>query len=81
MARAGFAYFSNPYKDKSVKGNKMNISGGLGYRDKGRFIDLTYVHQLVKDVYYPYRLEDNQFYPVDVKGGAGNIILTVGFKF
>ncbi len=81
MFRGGFGYFSNPYKDKSIKGSKMNISGGLGYRDKGKFIDLTYVHQLIKDVYYPYRLEGNEFFPVNVKSGVGNIILTVGLKF
>ncbi len=81
MVRGGFGYFSNPYKDKSTKGSRMNISGGLGYRDKGKFIDLTYVHQLAKDVYYPYRLQDNEFFPVKLNGGAGNIILTVGFKF
>ncbi len=81
MVRGGFGYFSNPYKDKSVKASKMNISGGLGYRNKGKFIDLTYVHQIAKDVYYPYRLEDNAFFPVNVNGGVGNIILTVGLKF
>ena len=81
MFRGGFGYFSNPYKDKSIKGSKMNISGGLGYRNKGKFIDLTYVHQLAKDVYYPYRLEGNQYFPVNVNGGIGNIILTLGLKF
>jgi hypothetical protein len=81
MFRGGFGYFSNPYKDKTVSASKMNISGGLGYRDKGKFVDLTYVHQLVKNVYYPYRLEGNEFFPVNVNGSVGNIILTIGFKF
>ena len=81
MFRGGFGYFSNPYKDKTVSASKMNISGGLGYRDKGKFVDLTYVHQLGKNVYYPYRLEGNEFFPVNVNGVVGNIILTIGFKF
>jgi hypothetical protein len=81
MFRGGFGYFSNPYKDKSIKGSKMNISGGLGYRNKGKFIDLTYVHQLAKDVYFPYRLEGNQYFPVNGNGVIGNIILTLGLKF
>ena len=59
----------------------MNISGGLGYRNKGKFIDLTYVHQLAKDVYFPYRLEGNQYFPVNGNGVIGNIILTLGLKF
>jgi hypothetical protein len=59
----------------------MNISGGLGWRDKGKFIDLTYVQQMVKDGFYPYRLQDNVYFPVNMKGGSGNVILTIGFKF
>jgi hypothetical protein len=50
MARAGFAYYTDPYKDEELKGRKMFISGGLGYRNKGMFIDLTYVQRLNKDV-------------------------------
>ena len=32
------------------------LSGGLGYRNKGMFIDLTYVHTISKDVDFSYRL-------------------------
>jgi hypothetical protein len=81
MVRAGFGYFSNPYTDPDVDGTRMNLSGGLGYRNKGRFIDLTYVHQIVKDGFYPYRLNDNYFAPVNMSGSAGNLMLTLGFKF
>jgi hypothetical protein len=81
MVRAGFGYFSNPYKDPEINGKRMNISGGLGYRNKGHFIDLTYMHQILNDGFYPYRLNDNFFAPVGMKGSTGNIMLTVGFKF
>lgn len=81
MVRAGLGYFSNPYKDPALKGNRMNLSGGLGYRNKGVFLDLTYVHQLVKDGFYPYRLENGFFAPVNMKNGIGNVVATVGFKF
>jgi long-subunit fatty acid transport protein len=81
MVRGGFAYFGNPYQTAEVKGSRMNISGGLGYRDKGKFIDLTYVHQIGKDGYFPYRLDNGFFAPVNMKSGVGNILLTVGFKF
>jgi hypothetical protein len=56
MARAGFAYYTSPYEDKELKGRKMFVSGGLGYRNKGMFIDLTYVQRLNKDVNFPYRV-------------------------
>jgi hypothetical protein len=81
MVRAGFGYFSNPYKDVEFKANKMNLSGGVGYRNKGIFVDLTYVHQLAKDSYYPYRLESGYYAPANIKSGIGNVVATVGFKF
>jgi len=81
MARAGFAYYTSPYKDKELKGRKMFASGGLGYRNKGIFVDLTYVHRLNKDVNFPYRVNSpraNTF--ADLKDNGGNVIVTVGFK-
>ncbi|HEX6845667.1 MAG TPA: hypothetical protein VF144_01755 [Chitinophagaceae bacterium] len=81
MARAGFAYYTSPYKDDELKGRKMFISGGLGYRHKGMFIDLTYVQRLNKDVNFPYRVNApraNTF--ADLKENGGNVLLTVGFK-
>ncbi|HEY8389060.1 MAG TPA: hypothetical protein VIK74_10675 [Parasegetibacter sp.] len=81
MARAGFAYYGNPYRDEALKGNRMNISGGLGYRDHGIFIDLTYVHSVSKDVHFPYRLSDKANTFADLKGNTGNIMLSFGIKF
>ncbi len=81
MVRGGFGYFSNPYKDPELNGKRMNISGGLGYRNKGKFIDLTYMHQILNDGFYPYRLNDNFFAPVSMTGSLGSVMLTVGFKF
>ena len=79
--RLGFAYYGSPYKDKDLKARRMYISGGLGYRNKGMFIDLTYVHQLNKDVNFPYRLtapRQNTF--ATLKETGGNVMLTVGIK-
>lgn len=81
MGRLGFAYYGKPYDDEQLKAHKMNISGGLGYRNKGVFVDLTYVHSLNKDVHFPYRVDAprlNTF--ADIKEGNGNVILSVGFK-
>jgi hypothetical protein len=81
MARLGFAYYSNPYKNKELKASKMNLSGGLGYRNKGMFVDLTYVHHINKDVNFPYRVNSpraNTF--ANLKDTGGNVLLTVGFK-
>ncbi len=81
MARLGFAYYGNPYKDADYKANRMLLSGGLGYRNKGFFIDLTYVHAMSKDVNLPYRLEDRANTYASLKENRGNIAATVGFKF
>ena len=80
MTRLGFAYYGNPYSDKELKANKMFISGGLGYRNAGIFIDLTYVHGLQKDVNFPYRLPDKANTFASTKGNGGNVMLTFGFK-
>jgi hypothetical protein len=80
MTRLGFAYYGNPYKQDELKGNKMNVSGGLGYRNKGVFIDLTYVQSMNKDVHFPYRLSDKANTFAEVKDRSGSVILTVGFK-
>ena len=81
MVRLGGAYYGNPYKDiTGAKGSRLQLSGGLGYRNKGMFVDLTYVHTLTKDVNFPYRLQYSPYYGANVKGSAGNVLLTVGFK-
>ncbi|MEO7922971.1 MAG: aromatic hydrocarbon degradation protein [Chitinophagaceae bacterium] len=82
MARLGVAYYGNPYKDlgHAEKGSKFLVSGGLGYRNKGMFIDLTYVHNMTKDVYFAYRLQNSPYTGAAIKTTNGNALLTVGFK-
>jgi hypothetical protein len=79
MVRLGGAYYGNPYKNE--KASRIKLGGGLGYRDKGIFIDLTYVYGINKDVHYPYRLQDKSNEAAFIKNTGGNIIATIGFKF
>ncbi len=81
MFRAGGAYYSNPYKDSELKSNIMQLSGGLGYRNHGMFVDLTYVHNINKDVNFPYRLGDKANTFAQQTGSRGNVMMTLGFKF
>jgi hypothetical protein len=81
MGRLGFGYYGNPYKDAPIKANKMTLSGGLGYRNKGFFVDVTYVQLLTKDFDIPYRLQNAQTVYADVKQQTGNIMATIGVKF
>ena len=81
MARLGAAYYGNPYKNlNGEKGSRFQASGGLGYRNKGMFIDLTYVYTMGKDVHFPYRLQYSPFSGASIKNTGGNVIVTVGFK-
>ncbi len=78
MFRLGGAYYGNPYKNE--KADLVKVSGGLGYRNKGIYIDLTYVYSLNKDIHYPYLLQDKSNIPAYIKNTGGNIIATIGFK-
>lgn len=82
MARLGAAYYGNPYKDlgQGEKGSRFSLSGGVGYRNKGMFIDFAYVHTMGKDVHFAYRLERSPFTSASIKSTNGNAILTFGFK-
>ncbi|HEX8358373.1 MAG TPA: aromatic hydrocarbon degradation protein [Segetibacter sp.] len=81
MFRLGGSYYSNPYRNSSLSSNMMLASGGIGYRNHGMFIDLTYVHNLTKDVNFPYRLSDKQNTFAMQRNTKGNIMMTLGFKF
>lgn len=79
--RAGFAYYGNPYKSSSVDASMKKISGGLGYRNKGFYADLTYVHTLQKDRYTPYTLKEAAYSSASVDASGGAVMMSVGFKF
>lgn len=81
MVRAGLAYYGNPYKNlHEENAHRLNLSGGLGYRNKGFFIDATYVYSMNNDVNIAYRLQNATYYNADIKNTTGKIFLTVGFK-
>ncbi len=81
MARLGGAYSTNPYKDAALKSNRLQFSGGLGYRHKGIFIDLTYVHTRLNDVDFGYRLQDKDNTFASLKNRSGQLVLGFGVKF
>ena len=81
MFRLGGAYYGSPYKNKDLKANRILATGGIGYRDKGIFIDLAYVHSFNKDVVFPYRLNDKPNTFAEQTGSRENVMLTFGFKF
>lgn len=81
MFRLGGAYYSNPYsKTQNLNSHLAQISGGLGYRNHGMFVDLTYVHNLNTDVNFPYRLSDKPNTFAMQNNTRGNLVLSLGFK-
>lgn len=82
MARFGGAYYGNPYKGVAdAKGDMKQLTGGMGYRNRGFFIDLGYIHTFASDVHYPYRTESPvPFYGANIKSSDSRIVLTLGFK-
>lgn len=81
MARAGFAAYGNPYAEETgLKANRSIISGGLGYRHQGMFIDLTYMYSFIGDSHIPYYLTDKANTVADGNNNKGGLVLTLGFK-
>ncbi|HLK29458.1 MAG TPA: hypothetical protein VKT28_12830 [Puia sp.] len=81
MGRLGFAYSTSPYKQSALKADRMYVSGGLGYRNKGMFIDLAYIQNIINDVNFPYRLADKANTFANLKDNGGTVMVTVGMKF
>jgi hypothetical protein len=81
MFRLGGAYYGSPYADENLKASKILATGGIGYRDHGIFIDLSYAHAFNQDAQFAYRLNDKPNTFAAQTGSMGTIALTFGFKF
>ncbi len=81
MFRLGGAYYGSPYNDDNIKASRVLATGGIGYRDHGIFIDLSYAHNFTKDAVFAYRLNDKPNTYAEQGGSRGNVVLTLGFKF
>ena len=79
--RLGGAYYGSPYKDNTLKANRILAAGGLGYRNHGFFIDVTLAEMFNKDVSFPYRLADKPNTFAQLKNQRTNVIITFGKKF
>ncbi|NDE78320.1 MAG: aromatic hydrocarbon degradation protein, partial [Chitinophagaceae bacterium] len=82
MTRLGMAYLGNPYQNSNgEKGSRLQLTGGLGYRNQGYFIDLAYVHTTGKDIHSPYRLSQQPFPSAQISQRGARVVLTLGVKF
>jgi len=82
MTRVGVALLGNPYQNNhSPAASRLQLSGGLGYRNKGNFIDLTYVHTAGTDTHYAYRLTQQPVEGAAIQSQGTRVVLTFGHKF
>jgi len=87
MLRAGFGYYGNPYQGSSVSAERLDFSGGIGFRFERTFIDLGFVHHDYKMSEQPYQLPMDGVYTgivvptATLNTGANNAVMTFGFKF
>lgn len=83
--RAGFDWMGSPYADNAIKGDQEGYSAGVGIRNDGFYLDLTYAYRTRAGIDQPYYTMSNQAGftsppPATLAGKASNIILTLGFK-
>ena len=90
MARLGLGYYGNPYKISGLNGQRIDIGGGIGFRDKDFFIDLALVHSMYQSESVPYSVDysyviSSPSVPVipsaKTSFGLNNVAFTVGLKF
>ena len=77
--RGGFGYFSNPYKGGASNSDRIQLSGGLGYRGKHVFADVTYVWSKMNQDYYLY--DASMVNPATISYYTNTVSTTIGFRF
>lgn len=77
--RGGFAYFSNPYTGGTNNSERFQASGGLGYRAKHFFADVTYVWTKMNQNYYLY--DASMVNPAAISYFTNTVSTTIGVRF
>lgn len=84
--RLGYALYGNPYKSGDLDATRHYYSGGLGYRNRGFYVDLGVVIGDNKSQEQPYVTPTNDLGYASsgiatIKGKTTNVLATVGWKF
>jgi hypothetical protein len=77
--RGGFGYFSNPYSGGANNSERYQVSGGLGYRSKHFFADVTYVWTKMNQNYYLY--DPTMVNPAMISYYTNTVFTTIGVRF
>ncbi len=79
ILRAGYAYYSNPYKSHINNTEQSVISAGIGMRDENYFLDFAYMMSIQNEDYFPYGSEYTD--PIKNEYTRNGFLVTVGFRF
>jgi len=77
--RGGFAYFSNAYKNGINNDQRFQASGGIGYRGRYFFADVSYVWSMMKEDYYLY--DPTMVNPSHNTLYTNTVLTSVGIRF
>lgn len=79
--RGGFGYYGSPYKSSADNTNRLDFSGGVGFRSEHFFADVAFVHSVYDQYITPYSLPDPVITPTaKLANKLNNIAFTIGFK-
>ncbi len=76
--RGGYLYYPSPYKNKEISITR-GVSGGIGYREQGFFLDLSVLSMQYSKDYYMYNHEDLQ--AANLSFENVKVVTTLGFRF
>jgi hypothetical protein len=82
--RAGAAYLPDPYKVRynNIDRSKLQLSGGVGFRNSKYFFDLAGQYLAQKSAYTPYTLPNNEDYASAlISSKQANFTLSLGAFF
>lgn len=87
--RLGYALYGSPYKNGGIDGKRQYYTGGIGYRNRGFYMDLGLVYGNNTYTNQPYELASNADpadnyttpAPAEINSKQANINATFGWKF
>lgn len=80
ILRAGYAYYSSPYRSGVNDAQRSLLSAGFGIREGNYFIDFAYTYAFYSDNYFPYQVSGPN--PVMVRDfSSSSFRATLGWRF
>lgn len=80
--RAGYGYYSSPYREGVNDASRSVLSAGIGFRERSFFMDFGYTYSFHSEEYALYMLENPSMIPVAERDFTASIFrITMGWRF